>query len=228
MKLFECGIRYEKTAENGMRKKVTELYIVDALSFTEAESRITGEMTPFISGGFEVVSEKITRYSVVVETVGGDKWYKAKVNYITIDEKSGAEKKQAFFYLIQANDIDAARSRLDEYMHGSMADWECEALQETKIMDVFLHEAASNEVNTFGDEVAREVADAVASSPDCLRAAKRFINSIPDGHKMTISASGFDDVVIDKTHSKGKRHCARTGECSPMKTEKINKENVCQ
>lgn len=196
MKLFECGIRYAKTAENGMQKKVTELYIVDALSFTEAESRITGEMTPFISGGFEVVSEKITRYSEVVETVGGDKWYKAKVNYITIDEKNGTEKKQAFFYLIQANDIDAARSRLDEYMHGSMADWECEAIQETKIMDVFLHEAAKS----GSTEACKETCDSFS------KAVKDFIiNGIPDGQKVTISADGCDDVVIDKSHAHGKQ-----------------------
>ena len=138
MILFECGIRYDKTLENGMEKKVTELYIVDALSFAEAEKRITEEMTPYISGEFSVVSEKITKYSELVETAGGDKWYKAKVNIITLDEKSGTEKKQAIFHLIQACDIDQARTRLTEHMKGSMADWECEALQETKIMDVFL------------------------------------------------------------------------------------------
>ena len=66
MKLFECGIRYEKTLENGMQKRVTELYIVDALSFTEAESRIIGEMSCFISDEFDVVSEKITNYSELV------------------------------------------------------------------------------------------------------------------------------------------------------------------
>lgn len=139
MILFECGIRYDKTLENGMEKKVTELYIVDALSFTEAEKRITEEMTPYISGEFEVVSEKITKYSELVETPNGDRWYKAKVNYLTLDEKTGREKKQAIFYLVQACDIDQARTRLTEYMKGSMADWECEALQETKIMDVFLY-----------------------------------------------------------------------------------------
>ena len=47
---FECKIRYEKVVENGMQKKVTEPYLVDALSFTEAEARIIEEMTPFISG----------------------------------------------------------------------------------------------------------------------------------------------------------------------------------
>lgn len=188
MRLFECGIRYEKTMENGMQKKVTELYIVDALSFTEAEKRITEEMTPFISGEFEVVSEKITKYSELVKTTDGSKWYKAKVNYVTLDEKSGAEKKQAFFYLIQANDIDHARLRLTEYMKGSMADWECEALQETKIMDVFLYEADGS--NTFHKDVREHVEDAT----------RKFIDSIPDGQKVTISAPGCEDVVIDKTH----------------------------
>lgn len=188
MRLFECGIRYEKTLENGMQKKVTELFIVDALSFTEAERRITEEMTPFISGEFEVVSEKITKYSELVETADGDKWYKVKVNFITLDEKSGVEKKQAFFYLIQAKDIDHARLRLTEYMKGSMADWECESLQETKIIDVFLYEADGS--NTFYKDVCEHVKDAT----------RKFIDSIPDGQKATISAPDCEDVVIDKTH----------------------------
>lgn len=197
MRLFECGIRYEKTMENGMQKKVTELYIVDALSFTEAESRIIAEMQPFISGEFEVVSEKITKYSELVETADGDKWYKAKVNYITLDEKSGAEKKQAFFYLIQAKDIDHARSRLNEYMKGSLADWECEALQKTKIMDVFVY-------NAGGCNGADEVMRKVASDPAVSKAVKGFVDSIPQGQKVTISAPGCKDVVIDKTGDNGK------------------------
>lgn len=202
MRLFECGIRYEKTLENGMQKKVTELYIVDAISFTEAESRIIGEMSAFISGEFAVVSEKITNYSELVETVGGDKWYKAKVNFMTLDEKTGKEKKQAFYYLIQANDIDHARSRLTEFMHGSLADWECEALQETKIMDVFLYapDALMGKAQTYEGKVLQEASEAVAASPSCQRAAKRFIDSIPDGQKVTISVPGCKDVVIDKTH----------------------------
>lgn len=207
MKLFECGIRYEKTMENGMRKKFTELYIVEALSFTEAEKRVTDEMTPYIGGEFQVVSEKITNYSELVETAGGDKWYKAKVNLITLDEKSGVEKKQASYHLIQAKDIDHARTRLTDYMKGSMADWECEALQETKIMDVFLYacDAIDKETQACRDKVLQDATDAVANSPSCRRAAKRFIDSIPDGQKVTISAPGCNDVVIDKTHGHEKQ-----------------------
>lgn len=146
MRLFECGIRYDKTMGNGMRKKVTELYIVDALSFTEAESRIIEEMTPVIGCRFQVVSEKITKYSELVDTADGDRWYKAKVNFITLDESGGKGKRLAFFYLIYAKDIEHARIRLMEHMKGSIADWECESLQETKIMDVFLFEGPEHGV----------------------------------------------------------------------------------
>lgn len=110
MKLFECGIRYEKTMENGMQKKVTEYYIVDALTFSEAEARITAEMTPFMGGDFSVVSLKITNVSELVhnDDPEADKWYKAKVNLIALDEKSGKERKQPTYLLIQAGSINAA------------------------------------------------------------------------------------------------------------------------
>lgn len=95
MKLFECGIRYEKTLENGMQKKVTELYIVDALSFTEAEGRVIKEMSCYLSGEFEVVSEKITNYSQLVKSdnAQADKWYKVKINYIQTDERTERRKR---------------------------------------------------------------------------------------------------------------------------------------
>ena len=209
MKLFECGIRYEKTLENGMQKKVTELYIVDALSFTEAESRIIGEMECFISGDFAVVSEKITNYSELVssDASSADKWYKVKINLITLDEKTMSEKKQSLYLLVQASDIDDARKRLNEHMRGTMADWVCEAVQETKIMDVFLYapDAPLKKAQTYEDKVIQEAAEAVTGSSSCQRAAKRFIDSIPDGQKVTISATGCDDVVIDKTHGHEKQ-----------------------
>lgn len=87
-------------------------------------------------------------------------------------------------------------------MKGTMSDWVCEAVQETKIMDVFLYapDAPHKKAQTYEDKAVQEAADAVASSPSCQRAAKRFIDSIPDGQKVTISATGCKDVVIDKTH----------------------------
>ena len=92
---FTCKIRYEKIAENGMTKKVTEPYLVDALSFTEAESRIIEEMTPFISGEFTVAGVARANYSEIFPTDDefADRWYKCKLWFITIDVKSGAEKR---------------------------------------------------------------------------------------------------------------------------------------
>ena len=207
MRLFECGIRYEKVLENGMQKKVTELYIVDALSFTEAEIRIIGEMSCFISGEFEVVSEKITNYSELVQSPDGDRWYRAKVVFKTLDEKTMNEKKKALYYLVQAKDIDNAKSTMEQFMHGTMADWECEALQETKIMDVFLYapDALHGKAETYEGRILQEASASVASSPSCRRAAKKFIDSIPDGQKVTISATGCKDVVIDKTNGHEKQ-----------------------
>ncbi len=140
---FECKIRYDKTLENGMQKKVTEPYLVDALSFTEAEARIIKEITPFISGEFEVANIKKAKINEMFFDENGDKWYKGKVYFITIDEKSGVEKKSASNMLIQAADLDTALKNLFKGMGGTLADYEVASLSETPIMDVFPYEAAA-------------------------------------------------------------------------------------
>ena len=139
MTLYECGVRYEKTADNGMTKKVTELYLVDACSFAEAEGRITKEMQPYISGDFDVVTIKRTNYSEIEENsdISADKWFKAKLMFVTIDEKSGKEKKQAVYFIVRASDIDNAHRVVVEHMKGSVMDYEIATLDETKIMDLF-------------------------------------------------------------------------------------------
>lgn len=136
---FECRIRYEKLMENGMNKKVTEPYLVDALSFTEAEARIIGEMTPFITGEFTVTDIKRANYSELftTEEESADKWYAGRLEFITLDEKSAAEKKTYTNVLIEAADMRDAMKKLDEGMKGTMADYSSVLLKETKIMDVF-------------------------------------------------------------------------------------------
>lgn len=140
---FECKIRYEKVAENGMNKKVTEPYLVDALSFTEAESRIIEEITPFISGEFTVSGVARANYSELIfcDEESADKWYKCKLYFITLDEKTGIEKKTATNVLVQAADLKDAIKQLDEGMKGTMADYEIAAVSETAIMDVYPYEA---------------------------------------------------------------------------------------
>ena len=142
MTWFECKIRYEKTMENGMVKKVTEPYLVDALSFTEAEARIIEEMKPFISGEFTVSDIKRANYSELFfsHEEAADRWFKSKLLFITLDEKSGNEKKVASNVLIQAADLRDAVKKLDEGMKGSMADYEIASMAETAIMDVYRYE----------------------------------------------------------------------------------------
>jgi hypothetical protein len=134
---FECKIRYDKTQENGAIKKVTEPYIVDAVSFTEAEARIIEEMTPFISGEVDVNAVKRTKISEIFWDDSADKWYMVKVAFITIDEKTAQEKKSTSMILVAANDFKGAYDNFMEGMKGTMADFDIVSIAETPIMDVY-------------------------------------------------------------------------------------------
>ena len=134
---FECKVRYVRMLETGMQKAVNEPYLVDALSFTEAESRITEEMAPFISGEFTVSAVKREKLSEVFYDETGDKWYKVKYNIITVDEKTVVEKKTSVTTLVQAANFQAALDNFMEGMKGTMADFEIASITETAIMDVF-------------------------------------------------------------------------------------------
>lgn len=159
---FECKVRYEKTMENGMLKKVTEPYLVDALSFTEAEARIIKEITPFISGEFTVSDIKRAKYTEIFEDPTGDRWYRCKVLFITLDEKSGAEKKTACSMLVQAPDINVALQNLIKGMQGTMADYQIAAITETPLMDVLPYAAMEEETKPvtsvgIGEERIQEI-----------------------------------------------------------------------
>ena len=134
---FECKVRYEKLQESGAVKKVNEPYLVDALTFTEAESRIIEEITPYISGEFSISAVKKTKIAEIFFDETGDRFYMAKVNFITLDEKSGSERKVANFILVQASDFDDAVKNFKKGMEGTMSDFELVSLAETMIMDVF-------------------------------------------------------------------------------------------
>lgn len=134
---FECKVSYEKMLENGMQKKVTEPYLVDALSFTEAEARIIEELKPFITGEFVIADIKRARLSELFFFDGGDRFFRAKVQFITLDEKSGSEKKTSVNMLAQASDIEEALKVVKKGMEGTMADYAIASLVETTIMDVF-------------------------------------------------------------------------------------------
>lgn len=137
---FECKVRYDKTLDTGMIKTVTEPYLVDALSFTEAEARIIKEMTPFMSGEFTVSDIKRVKFTDTFFNESGDRYYKAKLYFITLDEKSGSEKKTAINMLIQASELKEAVETVETEMAKTMVDYTIAAVTETAIMDVFPYE----------------------------------------------------------------------------------------
>jgi hypothetical protein len=138
---FECKIKYEKTAEEGKIVKVNEGYLVDALSFTEAEARIIEEMKPFISGDFQVANIKRARIGEMFFNENGEKWYRSKVNFVTLDEEKGVEKRTGVNMMVQASDMKGALDGITEGMKGSMADYEIASITETTIIDVYKYEA---------------------------------------------------------------------------------------
>ena len=133
---FECKVSYDKLQENGAAKKVNEPYLVDALSFTEAEARITEEVRPYISGDFTVSAVKRSRISEVFWQ-GGDRWYLVKVGFITIDEKTAKERRSVSQILVQASDFKDAFEHFSEGMKGTMADFDILSITETPLMDVY-------------------------------------------------------------------------------------------
>ena len=136
---FECKIRYEKTMEDGLPKKVSEVYVVDALSFSEAEERIMEEMLPYNLVDIEIVDVKIAPYREIffADDNLADQWFKAKLSFITIDERTDKEKRTSIMCLVNADNISSAINNIGEVMSGTMIDYVTTSISATKIFDVF-------------------------------------------------------------------------------------------
>lgn len=137
----ECVIAYDKTMEDGLQKKVSEKYVVDALTFAEAEERITEEMSSYISGEFKVDNINPCKFKEVFlsDDASDDRWYIARLVFIVPDEKTGKEKKSKMHYLVQGSSVKGATKNVDDVMGGTMIDYVIEKVEETKYMDVFFH-----------------------------------------------------------------------------------------
>ena len=136
---FEAKVRYDKAMEDGCLKKVTETYVIDALSFGEAEKRILEKMGSYVSGEIDVCGLKIAPYKEVffADSNMADRWYVAKLAFITIDEKTDKEKKTSVCYLVNAGNINAAVKNIEEQIAGTMIDYDTLNVSETQILDVF-------------------------------------------------------------------------------------------
>ncbi|WP_109097536.1 DUF4494 domain-containing protein [Aquimarina sp. AU58] len=175
---YECKVKYRKIDESGVQKVTTEPYLVDALSYTEAETRINEEMSAYISEEFKITNIKIANFAEIHPFDNSDRWFKSKVALVSYDEESGKERKSSMYLLVQANDVKEAYDNTISMMKDSVSDYTVPAISESPIMDVFPYfsgeeeqfekaqpiavagssqEEVSEEVNPVQEEVSEEV-----------------------------------------------------------------------
>lgn len=143
---FECKVRYDKTMDDGLIKSTNETYLVDALSFTEAEKRFIEEIEHFVRGEYVVTDIKRAKISELFESNDSlaDRWFKARIAIVTIDEKTGTEKRTLQTKMIQATDLRNAVVNLDKCMANSLEDYVIVSVAETKIMDIYRYKVAGD------------------------------------------------------------------------------------
>jgi hypothetical protein len=134
---YECKVKYRKTDDIGTQKVTTEPYLVDALSYTEAETRINEEMSAYISEEFKITNIKMANYAEIHPFENADRWFKSKVSLMAYDEESGKERRSNMYILVQANDVKEAYDNTIAIMKNTMGDYTIPAIAESPIMDVF-------------------------------------------------------------------------------------------
>ena len=137
---FTCKVTFDRQGEDGLIKKVTEPFLVDALSFTEAEARIAKEVNPFVTGEMLIADIKRTKIAEMFYNEEGDKWYRCKINYLSVDENKGVEKRIAQNVMVQASSFKNAVDTLIDRMKGALGDYEIASVIETNILDVYPYE----------------------------------------------------------------------------------------
>lgn len=135
-KYFEVKVKLQKTMEDGQQKKVSEQYVVEAVTFGEAERRIAECLKPYIEGEFEVTDIKIAGYGQIInDNQDADKFFKAKVSFVTLDETTGKEKKTSELYLVQSDTLESAESDVKSFLNDGNTT--ISSISETAILDVF-------------------------------------------------------------------------------------------
>jgi len=134
---YECKVKYRKTHETGEQKVSTDTYLLDAVSFTEAEARINEEMTAYTNEEFKIINIKVANFSEIHPFENSDRWFKSKVSLVALDEESGKEKKTNIYFLVQANDVKEAFENTTQALQNTMGDYTIPSITESPILDVF-------------------------------------------------------------------------------------------
>lgn len=162
-KWFECKVKYDKVLEDGCSKNVTDTYLIRAISFAEAEARAVEEVAPYITGEFEVCACAKRNYQELIGSNNGERFYKVKVSFITLDEKTAKEKVTSNNVLVQADDISSALSKFEMSMKMSLVDYVVDSVADTKYVDVITNSTKAAKVKSAackhkdGDDVENDV-----------------------------------------------------------------------
>ncbi len=159
---YECKVKYKKTHETGEQKVTTDTYLLDAVSYTEAEARITEEMKAYTSEDFRIMNLKVANFSEVQPFENSDRWFKSKVSLTALDEESGKEKKTNMYMLVQANDVKEAFENTTKAMENTMGDYSIPAITESPILDVFPY--FSGEEEELGKTEVPETAEIIVDT----------------------------------------------------------------
>ncbi len=187
---YECKIKYRKTDDTGVQKMTTEPYLVDAISYTEAESRINEEMSAYISDEFKITNIKVANYAEIHPFENSDRWFKSKVSLIAYDEESGKERKSNMYLLIQANDVKEAFDNTNEAMKNTMGDYTIPAIAESPIMDVFPYFSGEE-----GDLEKLERFNAIKDSLPEVEEPEATVTEIEEVN----NDADIDDTVVEET-----------------------------
>ncbi|MDR1653451.1 MAG: DUF4494 domain-containing protein [Prevotellaceae bacterium] len=146
---FECKVAYDKIGEDGLLKRAVDSYLVDALSFSEAEKRIIEKVTPFVSGELTVSNIKRAKIAELFYNEEGDRWFRCKIFIITQDDETKTvEKRSAQMILVQATSLKKALDVLTDRMKDTMSNYEINLITETALLDVFPYEVPDLETRS--------------------------------------------------------------------------------
>lgn len=163
---FEGKVKYVRVDDNGRERKVTEAYLLDVMSYTEAESRLIEEMSYIIRGDFGIAGLKKSNITEVVEpeNENDDLWYKAKVAIIDADEVSGKEKRTYQYYLVGASNADRALENLNRSLSQIVVPWEVASIADTQFVDIFPYYSDGAEENSENTKRRKDEEDDVSDN----------------------------------------------------------------
>jgi|SRR5690606_5818872 hypothetical protein len=143
---FLCKVKYAKENEQGLLKNVSEQYLVDAVSFTEAEARIYDMLGSVIRGDFQVTNISKSNIVDVFFFEDSDVWYKCKITYVVADADSGKEKKVTQFMLVSAHNVKDAYDRIFESLNNMLVSFVVPDINESPIVEIFPYEKDDEEL----------------------------------------------------------------------------------